>query len=74
MATIKDSATTLRIRVATGVDAEGKTTFANRTMSDINPSISNDDFVLVGAGYASLQSHELASIIREDKNTFEVEG
>lgn len=72
MATLKDSATTMKLRVATGIDAEGKTVFANRSIGYINPAITDEDFCLVGAGLSSLQSHDLASVIRTDTDTFEI--
>jgi len=73
MATLKDSTTTLKLRVATGIDADGKTVFANRSVGNINPAITDEDFCLVGAGLASLQSHELAGVIRTDTDTFEID-
>lgn len=73
MATLKDSATTLKLRVATGTGADGKTVFANRSVGNITPTITDEDFCLVGAGLASLQSHELACVIRTDTDTFEID-
>ena len=73
MATLKSSATKMTLRVATGIDAEGKTTFADRSVTDINPTISDEDFCLVGAGLASLQSHDLSCVIRTNTGTFEID-
>lgn len=72
MATKKDSSTSLKIRVATGTSAEGKTVFANRSLGYINPEITEEDFCSIGAGLASLQSHTLANVIRTDTVTFEL--
>lgn len=71
--TLKDSSRVGRIRVATGVDASGKTTFANRSISDVNATVTETDFVDVMSGYASLQSHELANVTKVDTNVYEVE-
>lgn len=71
--TLKDSTTAGRIRIVTGTGADGKTTFANRSISDVNPTVVEADFVDIMSGYASLQSHELASVIRADTSTYEVE-
>lgn len=72
MATKKDSSTAMKIRVATGTDAEGKTIFANRSVSNINPEITDENFCSVGAGLANLQSHTLSGVIRVDTATFEI--
>ena len=73
MATKKDSSTALTLRVATGTSDSGKTIFANRTVSDINPALTDEDFCAVGAGLASLQANVLSSVIRTDKSTFELD-
>lgn len=72
MATKKDSETSMRIRVATGVDGEGKTVFANRSVAYINPEISDENFCSIGASLANLQSHTLSGVIRVDTATFEI--
>lgn len=73
MATMKENSTTLKIRVATGTDAEGRTTFADRSVSDINYELSNDDLCSIGTGLASLQSCALVGIIRTDTALFEID-
>lgn len=73
MATVKDQTSKMTLRVATGIGADGKTTFANRSLSNVNPAIQANDFVAVASGLASLQSHDLGSIIRTDATTYEAE-
>lgn len=73
MATMKENSTTMKIRVATGTDAEGKTIFADRSVSDINTDLSNEDLCSIGTGLASLQSNALVGVIRTDTALFEVD-
>jgi len=72
MATIKDSATSLKIRVATGTTDEGKTTFADRTLSNLNPELTDDQFFNIGMKFSNLQSRTLGAIIRTTTDVFDV--
>lgn len=71
--TLKDQKTTGRIRVATGTDAEGKTIFANRSISDVNPTVTENDFCNVMGGFASLSADELGSVFRVDTKEWELD-
>lgn len=68
----KEQTCSLSLKVATGTSQTGKTTFGTRSLSYVNPALSDDDVVVVGAGFASLQSHALGNITRTDKKVFEV--
>lgn len=73
MATIKDSSTTLKIRVATGITDEGKTTFADRTLSNVNPDLTDDQFYNIGTKFSNLQSRTLGAVIRTTTDVFDVD-
>lgn len=73
MATMKEKSTALTLKVATGTDESGKTIFANRTIGNINPDISDENFCVVATGLSGLQSHTLASVNRVNTSTFELD-
>ena len=72
MATIKDSSTTLKFRVATGTTDEGKTTFADRTLSNVNPDLTDDQFYNIGTKFSALQSRTLGAVIRTTTDVFDI--
>ena len=72
MATIKDSSTTLKIRVATGISEDGKTTFADRTLSNVNPDLTDDQFYNIGTKFSNLQSLALGAIVRTTTDVFDI--
>jgi len=72
MATIKDSNVSLAIKVATGITDEGKTTFANRTISHVNPELTDDQFYQLGMKFSNLQSRTLGGIIRTSTDVFDI--
>ena len=67
MAAKKDAQSTkLVLKVVTGTDAEGKATTSQRTFSGVNPAISDDDLLAIGAKLGSLQAHDLSAVNRID--------
>ncbi len=74
MATSKTSqATTLQIKVKTGTKDDGEAIQATRTLSRINPALTDDDAFQVASGLAGFQAYELSSIHRVDSAVLENE-
>lgn len=72
MATKKETNCSMTIKVSIGTDADGKTIFGKRSLSYINPELTDEDFCAIGAGLSRLQSHELATVTRTMAEVFEV--
>ena len=66
MATRKGAATKLVIKVAAGMNAAGRMTYKERTFANVNPALTDEDFLSVGGKLAALQSAEVGSIVRQD--------
>jgi len=67
MAAKKDTQSTkLVLKVVTGMNAQGKALTSSRTLSSVNPAISDDDLLAVGSKLGALQAHEVASVSRVD--------
>ncbi len=74
MAAVKtERATTLQLRVITGVKMDGSKLFATRTLSHINPVLTDDDAYQVAFGLAAMQKCELSSVHRVDSAVLEAE-
>ena len=73
MATKKESATSMTLKVATGTSDEGKTIFGNRTVNNVNPVITDEDFCIVAAALADLQKNTLATVSRVNTSVFELD-
>lgn len=56
----------LVLNVATGTSASGGTTYSNRTINNINPDATNAAVYGFGEGLASLQTHSLREIRRQN--------
>jgi len=61
--------TKLVLKVVTGTATSGKAITASRTFSQVNPAVSDDDLLTVGAALADLQSHAISTISRVDTAT-----
>ena len=61
----KDAASKLTLKVITGVGADGKTIYKNRTIGGA-PALTDADALAVGNGFAGLQKHGLSQIVRTD--------
>lgn len=67
MATQRTNITTsLKIMVESGTTDAGTIKYAARTISSINPDISDDDLLEVGKGLAAMQSNDVGDIKRSD--------
>lgn len=66
MAVKQNSETDLVLKVQTGVDDDESPTYSRRTIGNINPSLSDDNFLDIGNSIAGLQKYTLGSVIRED--------
>ena len=67
----KDAASKITLKVTTGVGADGKTLYKNRTISGIAPSLTDVDALTVGRGFAGLQKHGLSLVTRTDTAVLE---
>ena len=62
-------ATKLVLKVVTGTSASGKAITAQRSFTDVNPAISDDDLLSIGAKLGKLQSHDVSVVSRIDTAT-----
>ena len=62
-----DLETKMILKVQTGVTAAGKPAYAQRSLKHINPALGNDDLLDIGEAIGGLQSHEGASVARQDQ-------
>jgi hypothetical protein len=67
----KDAVSKVTLKVTTGVGADGKTLYKNRTISGIAPSLTDADALTVGRGFAALQKHGLSLVTRTDTAVLE---
>ena len=67
----KDAASKITLKVTTGVGADGKTLYKNRTISAIAPTLTDADALAVGTGFADLQRHGLSMVTRTDSAVLE---
>lgn len=63
----EEQKTQLVLHVITGTGSSGKAITKARTFSAVNPAISDDDMLDIGAALGNLQSHALSTIQRIDK-------
>lgn len=67
MATQRVNVTTaLKIMVESGTTDAGTIKYAARTISSINPEISDEDLLAIGQGLADMQSNDVGDIKRSD--------
>lgn len=66
MAVKKNNETDMVLKVQTGVSENDAPTYSRRTIGNINPSLSDDNFLDVGSSIANLQKYTLGSVIRKD--------
>ena len=50
----KDATSKVTLKVITGVGADGKTVYKNRTISGIAPTLTDADALAVGRGFGAL--------------------
>lgn len=65
-ATRDNQKTAMQLRLEVGTTAGGGTQYSTRTISDVNPSVSDDDFLNVGTALVGLQNYNLGSLMRRD--------
>lgn len=66
MAVKQNSETDMVLKVQTGVSEDESPTYSRRTIGNINPSLTDDDFLAVGTAVAGLQKYTLDTVVRED--------
>lgn len=62
----KDVVTKLSVNVVDEVGTDGKTKYLSRTISGVNPSLSDADAYSIANKFGNLQSRELGAIKRTD--------
>ena len=67
----KDATSKVTLKVITGVGADGKTIYKNRTIGGIAPTLTDADALAVGKGFADLQKHGLSLVMRTDSAVLE---
>ena len=67
----KDATSKVTLKVITGVGADGKTIYRNRTISGIAPTLTDADALSVGRGFGALQKHGLSLVTRTDTAVLE---
>ena len=65
----KNATSRLTLKVATGVDATGKNTYANRSIGNLAPALTDED--ALAKGFAGLQKHGLGTVTRTDSAVLE---
>ena len=66
MSTLMDKNSTLKLKLETGINDKGDATYSTKSFGDINPGLTDDEFLGVADGLAGLQSHTLAEVGRVD--------
>lgn len=68
MATITKTveATTLRLSLVKGIDAQEQKILTNKNFTGVAPDLSDEDARTIGTGLASLQDYELDAVYRID--------
>ena len=62
----KDATSKLTLKVTTGVGADGKTLYKNRTIGGVASTLTDADALTIGRGLAGLQKHGLSQVRRTD--------
>lgn len=69
MAVKTDKTSKLILKVQTGTNTAGEPTYSQRSFANINPALSDDDFLAIGTAVAALQSHTVGAVNRQDGAT-----
>ena len=66
MATRKNATSKLTLKVITDVSEAGAKVYGQRTVSHLNPALTDGDVLSIGTGLSTLQEYELDSVTRTD--------
>ena len=66
MAVRRNATSALRLKVITSVSESGVAQTKTRSISHVNPALTDEDSRIIGSKLASLQSYELDSVSRVD--------
>ena len=66
MSTLMDKNSTLKLKLETGINAKGATTYSTKSFGGINPGLTDDELLGIADGLAGLQRHALAEVDRVD--------
>ncbi len=66
MAVKQNVETKIIIKVQTGTSSTGKATYTQRSFSNINPAITEDDVWDIGTKLGGLQKYPMGSVNRQD--------
>lgn len=66
MATVREKETArLTVNVESGVDESGKAKCSGRSITDLDPALSDDDARILGDLYGGLQAYPVSTIVRQ---------
>ena len=75
MAVKKEALSTkLILKLQKGTNENGQPVYAQRSIGNINPAVSDDDFSAIGEGIGSLQTLPIDSVNRQDQAALVNEG
>lgn len=63
----ENQGTTLTLKVVVGTKEDGTPKTGNRTISSINPDVTNDQLYSIGTKLGALQTHEVNAIMRTNR-------
>ena len=62
----KDATTAIAVSVVSEVTPDGKNKYANRSLRNVNPGLSDDDALSIANKFGALQSREVGAVKRTD--------
>ena len=73
MAKRTETVSKLILKVVTGTNADGTEKITQRSFKNLNPELTDDQFLAVGKKLGSLQSQPVACIARQDTSSLAAE-
>lgn len=70
----EDLSTKLILKLQKGTNENGQPVYAQRSIANINPELSDDDFSAIGEGIGNLQAFPVDSVKRQDQAALVNEG
>ncbi|MFA6849232.1 MAG: DUF1659 domain-containing protein [Selenomonadaceae bacterium] len=66
MAVKSNQTSKMILKVQTGTSSTGAAVYSTRSFAHINPTLTDNDFVTIGAAVGALQANTVGSINRQD--------
>ena len=63
----EDLSTKMILKLQKGTNENGQPVYTQRSVTNINPMISDDDFSAIGAGIGALQAYPVEAVERQDQ-------